>query len=358
MRSSGRVDRRQFDEWVRLWEVSSKDRVSYSLPHLPEAKSWQKVPRVDVLSGAEAVLTNIDLRLCWTDEALRVRLLGADPGAVLRLETGDGKVREFPLEGKELSVPFVELTGARPKDGETWRLSVVGRTVCGKYGYPSADATESARMASVVFSEKCRGQRLVWICSPHAKDVRYQAMRDEFVRHGWNTDCLRTQEEAEAADYSRYDLILFDTYQNKLSVDCFRKRIAPQVRKGAVLFVNSYYWCDDLDKKFDDPTYKLGFKDDCASTRKRTWITSSSFATTPNELRPTVTPAGVLLVKHPESWEPLMKQVQGSTGKELPYMVIRPCGKGAVLVTAGLFGDLMPAIDNALEYGRKIGSGR
>ena len=76
-------------------------------------------------------------------------------------------------------------------------------------------------------------------------------MKDEFVRHGWNTDCLRTQEEAEATDYSRYDLILFDTYENKLSVDCFRKKIAPQVRNGAVLFVNSYYWCNDLDKKFE-----------------------------------------------------------------------------------------------------------
>ena len=29
-----------------------------------------------------------------------------------------------------------------------------------------------------------------------------------------------------------------------------------------------------------------------------------------------------------------------------------------VLLAAGLFGDLMPAIDNALEYGRKIGASR
>lgn len=67
-----------------------------------------------------------------------------------------------------------------------------------------------------------------------------------------------------------------------------------------------------------------------------------------------LTPPGVLFPRHPECWEVLAKQVQKSMDKEQPYMVIRPRGKGAVLVTAGLFGDLLPAIDNALEYGRKI----
>lgn len=348
------VDRRHFNEWVKLWEVAGKGRVSYNLPYLPEAKSWQEVPRVDVVSGAGEVVTNIDLRLCWTDEALRVRLLGTDPGAVLRVETGDGKVSEFPLADKKLSVPFAGLTGARPKDGDTWRLSVVGRTVAGQYGYPSVDATTPLRMASVVFSEKCRGQRLVWVCSPHTKDRGYKDMKDELFRRGWITDCLVTREEAEAADYSKYDLIVFFSYQNKLSKECFRRKIAPAVKNGAVLFMSCYHWCDDLDAKFDDPTFKLTFREDTSRQRRRTWLTPSSFATTPNEMERTTPPVGVLLLKHPESWEPLMKQIQGSTGLEQPYMVIRPYGKGAVLVTAGLFGDFLPALGNALEYGRKI----
>ena len=348
------VDRRHFDEWVRLWEVTNRDHVSYNLPHLPDAKSWQDVPRVDVRSESDAVLTNVDLRLCWTDEALRVRLLGVKSGAVLRLETGDGKVQQFPMADKKLAVPFAELTGTRPKDGDTWRLSVVGRTATGQCGYPSADATEMALMASVVFTEKCRGQRLAWICSPHSKDVRYQGMKDDLVRHGWNADCLRTLEEAEAADYSKYDLILYNSHKNKLSKECFRQKIVPAVKKGAVLFMNCYYGCGDFVQKFGDSTYGIDFAGGCASTRRRTWITPSSFAKVPNELLPTTTPPGVLILNHPESWEVLMKQARGPKGEELPYMVIRPCGKGAVLVTASLCGDLLPAMDNALEYGRKI----
>ena len=35
-----------------------------------------------------------------------------------------------------------------------------------------------------------------------------------------------------------------------------------QDQLGAVLFLNSYYWCTDLDKKFGDPTFKVNFKDD------------------------------------------------------------------------------------------------
>lgn len=345
-----------FDEWVKVWEVTCKDHVSYNLPHFAQGAVWEDVKRVPLRDEAGSVVSNADARIYWSDTALDVRVCGVSRAGV-RLETGDGEVRAFPLTGETLSIPFAGITGGRPSEGDTWRLALGATAADGRpVGYPVAKAGAFAQMASVIFSERCSGQRLVWICSPHAKDGRYNSMKSDFVRHGWNTECLRTQEEAEAADYSNVDLILFDSYQNKLSKECFRQKIVPAVRNGAVLFMNCYYWCEDLDQKFEDPTYKIGFRDDVKATRRPSWYTDTSFATTPNDMKKAAwhTPAGVLFPRRPECWEVLARQVQKSTDEEQPYMVIRPCGKGAVLVTAGLFGDLLPAVDNALEYGRKI----
>lgn len=396
-----------FDEWVKVWEVSGKNNTMYNLPYLPEGTDFAKVPSVTVTSK-KGEHQPTEMKLYWSDEALHIYIdcHEKEMDKVRRGETGrdvnifsadciemfiglgDGEYRQMGVNlaggtydakvhdkswnpewtakvseradgwTADIVLPFKSLTGSRPKDGDSWRISII-RNSCWRQepcGFPAAIYRDLNLMASIIFSERCKGQKLAWICSPHSKDGRYTSMKSDLVKHGWNSDCLLTQEEAEAADYSQYDLIVFNSYQNKLSKECFRQKIAPAVRNGAVLFMNCYYWCEDLDEKFEDATFKIRYKDDVSAVRKPTWYTDTSFATTPNNMRKAAwhTPAGVLFPEKPEYWEVLAKQIQKSTGEERPYMVIRPCGKGAVLVTAGLFGDLLPAIDNALEYGRKL----
>ena len=176
------------------------------------------------------------------------------------------------------------------------------------------------------------------------------ARRPQLYARGWNATCFIGAEEAEKADVASADLIFVGSGQDNLSEKFYRERVIPAVEGGAVLFIDSYYGIGDLQRKFGDETFKVGYSDDSAAPRRATWFTTNTFATIPNRIRTGTTPPGVLLPESPESWEILAMHRQKSTGLERPYMMVRPYGKGSVFLTAPLYGELLDCIDNARKY--------
>lgn len=362
-----RIEKILFRQWANLWKITSKDHVCVNLPYFPAGTAFSSVPEVKVSGISAAPQTSV--KIFWTSDALHLQAVctGTLPkdSVTLKIDAGDGQVKFYtanasdPAVKKEkdswtavFAVPFKEITGSTPKNQDFWSLSLTrridGLAVC---GFPS----EKNSMASVIFSEKCKGQKLIWICSPHGKGVRFCQEKSSLTKRGWSfTGCIGP-EEAEKLDYTGVDMILVETYQNKLTDKFYQEKIVPAVKNGAVLFVNAYYWCEDLDRKFGDPSFKFQYKDDISQPRKPTWFTDTSFAAAPNKLdtKHMITPAGVLL-KVPPQWEILAKQRQKSTGTDEAFMIIRPVGKGAVFVTGNLYGDLLPVMDNVLEYSKHL----
>ena len=401
------TERALLRQWELTWELSSADRVTYVPPHFGDERPLEEIPAVSVTDLGDkdrrAPHQPTDIRLWWTDEAFHIHvdardddiagLMAGEPGrdipfwnhdnVEIFIGIGDGLYRQLgvtPSGGTydamgqdtswnpewtartaigedrwtaDITLPFASICGARPKNGDTWQLSVIrndkGHRAC---GFPGPVYRDLALMASIVFSDKAKGRRIVWLVPKEDTARRFQTYRSSLAARGWNAECFTGTNGADRADIEHADVIFVHTYKNELSVDFYQKRIVPAVARGAVLFLNSYYWCTDLDKKFGDPTFKVNFKDDVSKPRRATWFTTNSFATTPNRIRAAnmTTPPGVLFPDSPDSWEVLAKQRQKSTGEEHPFMIVRPYGKGSVLITASLYGELLDCVDNAWEY--------
>ena len=401
-----RIERALFRQWERTWEIASTNHVSFVIPHHPEGTPFsgiraEKALPVPLRAG-KLEHQPTEMRLYWSDEALHIQVTAHDADiANLRqgatghdisfssgdsieifIGIGDGLYRQLAItpaggtydarmqdvswngdwkaETKiesdrwiaEITIPFASLVGARPSDGDTWRLSVIrndfGHGAC---GFPLPVYRDLGLMASVVFSEKSKGQRLVWLGTPFNESRRWRTMKNELAAHGWEAKGFIGAEAEKAAreDFDGADLIFVETYKNELSESLYREKIVPAVRNGAVLFLCCYFWCGDLDAKFDDPTYKVEFKTGIAKPHVPTWFTDTSFATTPNRIKVKSTPSGVFFPAFPDKWEPLAKQ-RRVTGEDAPYMMVRPCGTGAVLLTAALRGELADCIDNIWAY--------
>ncbi len=202
------TERALLRQWETTWELSAADRVSYVPPHLVEGKPLEKIPTVPVTDRGEpskrAPYQPTDIRLWWTDEALRIHVVAHDDDiANLRtgetgrdvpfwnsdnveifLGLGDGLYRQLgvvPAGGTyealvmnpswdiewtakteigtdrwtaDITLPFASFCGERPKNGDTWQLSVIrndkGHRAC---GFPSPVYRDLDLMASIVFSD-------------------------------------------------------------------------------------------------------------------------------------------------------------------------------------------------------------
>ena len=107
-------------------------------------------------------------------------------------------------------------------------------------------------------------------------------------------------------------------------------------------------------KYFDDTTFAVKFTENATRLRRASYIMPDSFATTPNDLKKTIstTPSGNFIPANPDKWITLARQKTKKDG-EMPFILVRPWGKGMVAV----IGDVRPKIavlENLLEYNKVI----
>ena len=252
-----------------------------------------------------------------------------------------------------IKLPFSSL-GVKPKEGDQWKLVIIRNGKPESCGYPMELHHNVMQGATLLFSGNTDPDRnLVWFDSPH-NGGGYRNIVLPLNKRGWQSKVIKPGEAANA-DISGAKVIVVDTLKNYLPLQLYREKIIPAVKDGAILVFSCYYYIDKLQDYFQDPTFRVGYKDDVTRIRRPTWFTSSSLATVPNKLnfKNMHTPAGVLHPANPEKWEVVAKQTAKSTGKETPYYLLRPYGKGMVVV-GGAIGRNLPLLENLLEYNKVI----
>ena len=254
-----------------------------------------------------------------------------------------------------IQIPFASL-GKTPKDGDQWKIIVIRNSKPEACGFPAPAHLDLSRAATLYFSKNTDpDRRMTWISTPAlAGGRRFESCKTAFLKDGWQVQNVKGPEGAKNVDLSDSKLIVIENYQNKLPLGFYRETLVPAVKNGAVVVFSCYFWVHELHKQFDDPTYQMKFAENASKTRKPSWIAQNSFADTPNKIREVLrhTPSGNFIPAYPGKWEELTRQ-QTAKGEEQPFILARPLGKGMVVLTGDIGGNVK-LLENILEYNKAI----
>lgn len=254
-----------------------------------------------------------------------------------------------------IQIPFASL-GKTPKDGDQWKIIVIRNSKPEACGFPAPAHLDLSRAATLYFSKNTDpDRRMTWISTPAlAGGRRFESCKTAFLKDGWQVQNVKGPEGAKNVDLSDSKLIVIENYQNKLPLGFYRETLIPAVKNGAVVVFSCYFWVHELHKQFDDPTYQMKFAENASKTRKPSWIAQNSFADTPNKIREVLrhTPSGNFIPAYPGKWEELARQ-QTAKGEEQPFILARPLGKGMVVLTGDIGGNVK-LLENILEYNKAI----
>lgn len=398
------LEKELFEKWVKCYELAKENAVTATIPFLEGDDAFGRL-RAFPMKSRKGTHQPSEVRIYWNADALYIQAvcMESDPKSLrmgkagrddvnpwhkdtieLFLDLNDGSPyrhmamnlaggiydamgldttwnpvwKAVPKIEKDrwsmtIKLPFSSL-GVKPKEGDQWKLVVIRNGKPESCGYPMALHHNVMQGATLLFSGNTDPDRnLVWFDSPH-NGGGYRNIVLPLNKRGWQSKVIKP-EEAGKADISGAKVIVVDTLKNYLPVALYREKIIPAVKDGAILVFSCYYYIDKLQDYFQDPTFRVGYKDDVTRIRRSTWFTSSSLATVPNKLniKNMHTPACVLHPANPEKWEVVAKQTAKSTGKETPYYLLRPYGKGMVVV-GGAIGRNLPLLENLLEYNKVI----
>ncbi len=401
------LEKALFGRWENFYNIANDDAVTLCLPNLPADHDFSNLAKLPVSSKNGKHLPT-DIRMFWSKDALHIQVVSKEPhmenlrkgkqgkdinfwesdNIEIFLDLNDGTpYRQFGVNAAggtydamgdapgwnpdwkavmymekdqwiaEITIPFLSLGEKMPKGGDSWRITVIRNSKPEACGFPAPVYRDLNMAATVFFSEKASADSsLVWISCPHGKGRNFQNSKSELIKHGWQAKGFLGPEEAVNADISNAKLIFIETYQNKLPMDFYHKKLIPAVKNGAVAVFECYYWVDKLHEQFQDPSYRMKYKNDVGTLRRPSWFTDNSFSKIPNKLSSAswYTPAGVFTPADPEKWEVLAKQKTKSTNEEKPFILVRPLGKGMVVLTGDLFGNRGVFLENILEYNKII----
>ncbi len=401
------LDRNLFAKWEALYLNVTANGLSVSAPQLPEGSGFEDVPKMRMVDKAGKP-TDSTVSVFWTQTALHVRVEGPEDnmellkecptGRDVNLWKGDNKYDnvEIFLEphdgigyrqlaanpaggmydaikwdtswnpewevkttlGKnywtmDFTIPFKEITGSAPKNGDQWHITIIRNNQTETLAFPFASYHASSSGASLYFNNAAK-QSIVWISSKGFSDgMRCTYTVPALVERNWKFTNVHGVEGAVDVDLKGVDFIYIENYRNDFPQSFFDKKLIPAIKNGAVVFFGSYFYLDKLQTQFSDPTYEMGFTEDAGEVRKPSYIRDDAFATTPNLMRTNLvfTPSGTLTPKYPEKWVTLAAQ-KNADGKEKPFMLARPLGKGMVVICGDILG--LPLFENLLEYNKHI----
>ena len=401
------VDRCLFADWERIYNLAQSEVFTLNLPKCPTDFDFNKIDKQPV-SSINHTHKPTDVRLFWSDEGLHIRVVckeaGMDTlalgktgrdvalsgaGVEIVIDTNDGSpLHHFgvtPAGGTydavgddtswnpdwkvtvkhnrkedhwtaECFLPFAAFGDTVPVNGTQWKMSIIRRATgsAEACAFTAVPDKEYNNLAIINFSTVAKPGKTVVIISrdPKTPSGFYTRTRNELVANGWQAQNIRGEEELKKANLENVGLIVYETYQNKITPETFRQVVLPAVKNGTVIYFWAYYWLDKLHLFFDDPTYKMGYWDSTGRMRRYSYI-HPFLTTAPNKFPNITTPAGVLLPASPESWEVLAKQPDQKL-QDRPCIVCRPCGKGLVVISGGLFGNTVRLMNAIIEYNKVV----
>ena len=400
------LEKELFRNWVKEYHLAGDGALSVNLPCYPAGTDFASLPELHVTGRAGDQPLPTEMRMYWSEQGLHIQVIAGD-SAMKNLRKGSrrrdasGKdsdrievaidlndnspSRRFCVNAAggicdacgadpawnpdwkssvklekdrwiaEMTIPFRALGASAPEEGRYWKISIVrhGRNaVC---GFPSPVDRNLSQGANVFFSEKSSwDDKLVWIS---ISNHRFTIVKGALQKDGWLAKGYPGPEGVMNIDTSDARMFFIETFRNDMPREFYEQKLIPAVKNGAVAVFNCYYGVEKLHVNFNDPTYKMVFRPDIPKIRRPSWVTGSSFATTPNKISLSrwQTPPGNLIPAHPESWEILAKQLNSKGDKDYPIMMARPLGKGMILLVGTLRPYQIPLIlANAREYNKVI----
>lgn len=310
------------------------------------------VPRSTPAEGAKVPKT--PLRLAWTPEDFTIAGLAAPFEITMNSGTGGEtwtfrgnakgvlsslRVSSVGVQDTEwkpawtfrsgtVSIPFRELLSGRNPTEYIWYIAISS----GDKRFPENG------FSPMQFLNAAPGKRLLWWSGTKGDDdfVRNTSLLTALREFGWTFETA----DANTIMTDTPDVYYFrnPSGQNKVPAEAWPV-IRKNIQNGAVAFFCSY-WNYPLATYMDDPTWatkmlrvELTFGD-----RKATHIEPGKWLTNPNplgtSLKNAIMPAYNTSPVHPEYWKGLgyMPQTSKNLDREIPFLLIRPYGKGAVVV--------------------------
>ncbi len=401
------LDKSQFGQWEKLYQLSRDNAATATLPLLSDDP--QNFARLGALpmKSANGTALPTQSRMFWSKDALHIQVICTEPD-MAKLKKGASGVRDVALWADDnieifldpanglpyrhfaanpsggtydalgndknwdpawqaqttleadrwitnIRIPFASLE-VTPKDGDQWQIIVIRNSKPEASGYPFPAYHDMSGSATLYFSTNNKPEyRLSWISTPAlAEGRRFEGSKNNFLKSGWQIQNAIGPEGAAKLDLSDSKLIVIENYQNQLPLEFYRDKLIPAVKNGAVVVFSCYFWVHELEKQFNDPTYKVGFIEKPHPVRKATYISPDSFATTPHNMKDALghTPSGVFEPAFPDKWVKLACQKLADE-TEKPYIMARPLGKGMV-VLAGDIGGNVKLFENLFEYNKAI----
>lgn len=226
------------------------------------------------------------------------------------------------------SIPFREvLSGGSPTEAP-WNITITS----GDKRFPESG------FCPMQFSNAAPGKRLLWWSGTPGDDafVRNTTLLTALREFGWTFATA----DAKTILTDTPDVYYFrnPTGQNKVPPEAWHV-IRENIKNGAVAFFCSY-WNYPLATYMDDPSWatkmqrvELSFGDRKASRIKPgKWLTNPKPLGT--SLKNAIMPSYNTSPVHPKHWKVLgyMPRTSKNLKEEIPFLLIRPYGKGAVVV--------------------------
>ncbi len=241
------------------------------------------------------------------------------------------KVKPFRIAGGwglEIALPFKPLGGA-PKAGEEWRFAI-GRSNAksGTGAFPPESYHKPDAFASLYFNANRNTSKYVVWSNP-LNDQRYQTLGKVFRERGFHYRFINNNNELYDANFPA-DIYVVRHNDNAIPAAEWAK-IKQAVQNGALL-VSAGYGEMYLDRYFNDPSLKLKWSGwEIDPERKHYQVPNGWMKDAVSSM---IAPSNGWLPVEPGKWR-TMGAIKMKDGKFFNYLMVRPYGKGMIVVTSG-----------------------
>lgn len=237
-----------------------------------------------------------------------------------------------------MEIPF-EALGEVPAAEDSWQIRL-RRTDGGRAGGRAALFPGETPAMLFFNSSPATGRRLLyWSGAPSREQSGYNALRQQFLRSGWEVQICSTQETLVAAHpLADAFWLRHPNGQIKVPEDYWQQCLVPAVSNGAVAVFISY-WNIPIDRYFGDPRLKLsvtGASEIPLAGRKTLFVAPGSWSTEPHNVARSLehgyTPAYGFIPADTNAWQVLAIAANGKGAEPYPYLLARRYGRGLIVV--------------------------
>ena len=241
---------------------------------------------------------------------------------------------DWTFKNGKAVIPFKNLNLADSPSKWFIRFTVDGKT------WPEADKEPAVLQFLTVNGG---GVKVLWWTGTHSRDVNsFPKIRKDFVDNGWMPSFAEPGTDLTTLPKQQAYALINPTRKDNPLPEAQWEFLREQVKNGALLYVGAYS-SPQLDRILNDPSFKITIrapKSSILSERHSIDVYPGDWQKSPNKLtnglKRGYTPAYFMEFAQPEAWRVLatMPEQGGENPPAVPYIAVRPYGKGIVLASS------------------------